>query len=63
MATQLELARQGKTTDVMRRAAERENVNVDHLRQELAAGRSRARSTPTSAAAVCGRRWMAKSKR
>jgi len=39
MATQLELARQGKTTDAMRRAAERENVNVDHLRQELSAGR------------------------
>ena len=39
MATQLEQARQGQTTDVMRRAAGRENIDVDLLRQELAAGR------------------------
>lgn len=39
MATQLEYARQGKITDVMRDAASKEGLNPDILRQELAAGR------------------------
>ncbi len=39
MATQLEHARQGQTTDAMRRAAEREGIAVETVRQELAAGR------------------------
>lgn len=39
MATQLELARQGQVTDVMRRVAVREGIDTEHLRAELAAGR------------------------
>ncbi len=39
MATQLEHARQGQTTDAMRRAAEREGIAIETVRQELAAGR------------------------
>ncbi len=39
MATQLELARQGKTTDLVKQTAKHENVDAEIIRTELAAGR------------------------
>ena len=39
MATQLEIARGGQISDVMRRVAESEGVDVNIIREELAAGR------------------------
>ena len=39
MSTQLQVARKGEITDVMRRAAEGEPINAEAMSQELAAGR------------------------
>ncbi|AQT67051.1 Phosphomethylpyrimidine synthase [Anaerohalosphaera lusitana] len=39
MATQLEIARAGKISDVMKRTADREGVSAELIRDELAAGR------------------------
>jgi phosphomethylpyrimidine synthase len=39
MTTELELARQGKTTELVKQAAKNENVDAEILRTELAAGR------------------------
>ncbi|MHC4856139.1 MAG: phosphomethylpyrimidine synthase ThiC [Planctomycetota bacterium] len=39
MATQLEFARQGQITDAMKYVAQREGVEVQVIRDELAAGR------------------------
>jgi phosphomethylpyrimidine synthase len=40
MATQLELARAGQMTDVIRRAAAKEPISAEQLRDEVAAGRA-----------------------
>ena len=40
MATQLELARSGQVTDVIRRAAAKEPISAEQLRDEVAAGRA-----------------------
>jgi phosphomethylpyrimidine synthase len=40
MATQLELARAGQVTDVIRRAAAKEPISAEQLRDEVAAGRA-----------------------